>query len=73
MQITRTSMLTGITRTMDLPITDEQYARWRAGTVIQVAMPRLSPDEREFIRTGITGDEWDAWQSKFNSEEEEQW
>lgn len=70
MNITRTSRLTGITRTMDLPITEEQYARWEDGTVIQLAMPHLSPDEREFIMTGITGDEWDA---KFKYEEEEQW
>lgn len=70
MKITRTSMLTGITRTMDLPVTDEQYARWEGGTVIQLAMPELTADEREFIMTGIAVDEWD---SKFNSEEDQSW
>jgi len=69
MQITRTSMLTGITRTIDLPVTPGQIARWQGGTLIQTAMPDLSADDREFIMTGITGDEWDA---HFNSEED-QW
>jgi hypothetical protein len=27
--------------------------------LIQEAMPNLTPDEREFIKTGITNDEWD--------------
>lgn len=52
-------MLTGITRTMDLPVTPEQYIQWESGVVIQQAMPELTADEREFIMTGITGDEWD--------------
>ena len=68
MNITRTSMLTGITRTIDLPVTPWQIARWQGGTLIQTAMPDLSADDREFIMTGITGDEWDA---HFNSEEDQ--
>ena len=68
MQITRTSMLTGITRTIDLPVTPGQIARWQGDTLIQTAMPDLSADDREFIMTGITGDEWDA---HFNSEEDQ--
>jgi len=60
MKITRTSPFSGITRTMDLPITPEQYALWQGGTVIQVAMPHLDPGEREFVMTGITDEEWDA-------------
>lgn len=59
MMITRTSMLSGITRTMDLPITDEDYEAWMCGELIQNAMPYLSDDEREFILTGITAEEWD--------------
>lgn len=68
MQITRTSMLTGITRTIDLPVTPGQIARWQGSTLIQTVMPDLSADDREFIMTGITGDEWDA---HFNSEEDQ--
>ena len=60
MNITRTSMLTGITRTIDLPVTLGQIAQWQSGTLIQTAMPDLTADDREFIMTGITVDEWDA-------------
>lgn len=60
MKITRTSMFTGITRTLDLPITEEQLARWNGGELIQNAMPELSADQREFVMTGVTAEEWDA-------------
>jgi hypothetical protein len=43
---------------MSLPITEEQYTAWEQGTLVQNAMPHLSPDEREFIMTGITPEEW---------------
>ena len=59
MQITRTSDFTGVERTLDLPITLEQYNSWKGGTLIQEAMPDLSPNDREFIMTGITSEEWD--------------
>ena len=36
---------------------EELYA-WKTGTVIQEAMPRLNADEREFVMTGITPEEW---------------
>ena len=60
MRITRTSMFTGIRRTVELPITLLEYAAWERGTLIQVAMPNLTADEREFVMTGITADEWEA-------------
>ena len=59
MMITRTSMFTGVERTLDLPITEEQLSAWKDGTLIQDAMPKLSADEREFIMTGVTAEEWD--------------
>lgn len=59
MKITKTSTLTGRVHTMDLPITQEQIDRWERGTLIQVAMPRLNPDEREFLISGITPEEWE--------------
>ena len=35
------------------------YADWQKfGTLIQYAFPKLSPDEREFILTGVTPKEW---------------
>ena len=58
MLITRKSLISGNTNTMSLPITEEQYTAWEQGTLVQVAMPHLSPDEREFVMTGITPEEW---------------
>ena len=59
MMITRTSPFTGVTRTKDILVTEEQLARWQSGERIQNAMPYLSASDREFIMTGITDDEWD--------------
>lgn len=59
MEITRTSMVSGKTRTLDLPVTAEQLAAWERGVVIQQAMPNLTDDQREFILSGIPADEWD--------------
>jgi hypothetical protein len=59
MIITRKSVLSGILRSMDLPITQGQIDRWRNGGLIQLVMPNLSDDEREFFMTGISPEEWD--------------
>jgi len=58
MKVTRTSQATGITREVELDITDEQILKYEAGELIQNAFPNLTPAEREFIMTGITEDEW---------------
>ena len=59
MTITRKSPLTGITRTKEINVTEEQIFAWQNGALIQDAMPQLSADDREFVKTGITGEEWD--------------
>ena len=51
-------MFSGVRRTLDLPITEEQLDAWTSGTLIQKAMPQLSADEREFVMTGVTDQEW---------------
>ena len=58
MLITRKSLISGNINTMSLPITEEQYTAWEQGTLVQDAMPHLTPDEREFVMTGITPTEW---------------
>ena len=58
--ITRTSPFSGLTRTIHMSVTLEQLQAWAGGVLIQEAMPQLSPDEREFIMTGVTPDEWRA-------------
>jgi len=60
MKIKRTSMLTGIVRTKDLPVTRQQIKEWEAGALIQDVMPNLSDDDREFVKTGIVAEEWAA-------------
>jgi hypothetical protein len=62
MKVTRTSMLTNITRTRDLPITEEQLNLFESGDeLIQNVFPELSADDREFIMTGISDEEWDRF------------
>ena len=58
MKITRVSKLTGKMHTLDIPVTRGQLNDWRNGTVIQRAMPNLTADQREFIKTGVTPEEW---------------
>jgi len=61
MLITRTSPFSGNTNSMEIEVTIEQLRSWRQdGILIQDAMPNLSADEREFIKTGITPEEWDS-------------
>lgn len=59
MAITRQSPFTGKKATMMLDVTADQIADWKSGTLIQDAFPNLSADEREFIKTGITPEDWD--------------
>lgn len=59
MLITRKSLLSGITRTMDLPITQEQVDNYNRGELAQRAFPNLSAGEREFYISGSTPEEWD--------------
>jgi len=60
MEITRRSMLTGKTHTREVNVTQQEIAAWQAGALIQDAMPFLNDDEREFVKTGITPEEWSA-------------
>lgn len=59
MLVTRVSTFSHKSNTMDLPITQEQMDHYNSGALIQNAFPNLSADEREFIMTGITPQEWE--------------
>jgi hypothetical protein len=59
MLITRTSMISKKVRTKDIDVTTEQLNRWSRGIPIDKVCPHLSSEEREFILTGITEEEWD--------------
>ena len=64
MQITRISELTGKTHTREIPVTIAElrhgYDKTYRGAYFQDAFPQLSADDREFLKTGITPEEWDA-------------
>jgi hypothetical protein len=60
MNVTRTSMLTGVTVTREVNVTEAQLADWQSGTLAQRAMPDISAADREFIMTGVTAAEWDS-------------
>ena len=53
MNITRKSPFSGEELTLNIKVTQTQINRWKQGMKIQDAMPNLTPDEREFIMTGI--------------------
>ena len=59
MIITKKSMFTGQWHSMDIPVTQSQIDAWYEGELIQNAMPNLSANEREFIKSGIPSHEWD--------------
>lgn len=59
MLIMRISALTGEVNEMDLDITPEQLDTYENfGVLLQDAFPNLTSAQREFIKTGITPEEW---------------
>lgn len=61
--ITRRSPFTGRIHQMEIPLSQEEFSRrevlWQTGELIQNAFPMLDAGQREFIKTGITPEEWD--------------
>ena len=66
MIIRRISPFTNKENTMDLNVTTEEIKRWQGGELIQNVWPNLTPSEREFLKTGITDEEWN---NTFGNEE----
>jgi hypothetical protein len=58
MVITRTSVF-GVTRSKELNVTPEQIARWEQGELAQNVFTQLNADEREFIISGNTTEDWE--------------
>ncbi len=68
-EVTRTSILTGIKRTRTINCTQEQLDDFGSGKdLIQNIFPQLSASDREFILSGITDSEWDE---EFKEEDDE--
>lgn len=65
MKISKISHLTGEYNTREIDITIDQYNDWqnvlenKSRRPIQDVLPNLSADDREFMISGITPDEWD--------------
>jgi hypothetical protein len=53
-------MMSGKTHSVKMMVDMDDYAAWQNGQLIQNAMPYLTPDEREFLMTGITKEEWNT-------------
>lgn len=60
MLITKKSFFTGKTHTMDLNVTQSQLDEHANGhDKIQNIFPHLTRDEREFLISGVTKEEWE--------------
>jgi hypothetical protein len=69
MLIKRRSMLSMEVHEKEIDVTEEQLYNWQhRGMLIQDAMPHLTNAEREFIKTGITSEEWDK---EFGTDDDE--
>ena len=59
-KITKKSMLSNIVRTQEFEMTPTQYATYCKGTsTVQTIFPELTRNEREFLISGITAQEWE--------------
>ena len=70
-QVTRQSIITKKINTMELPITQEHLDIYETvgDILIQDAFPNLDAEQREFILTGITPQEWN---DTFGGDEDEE-
>lgn len=64
-KITKTSQTSGIVHQRDIYMTTKQFAEYNLPTnqrrPIQQIFPELSADDREFLLTGTTPEEWDDY------------
>jgi hypothetical protein len=59
MLVKRRSPSTGEINERNIDITVEQLREWQhGGKLIQDAMPNISDDDREFLKTGYTREDW---------------
>jgi len=59
MIISRKSTITGVVRSRDIKVNPKDYDMWEKGILnIQDAMGYVKQEDREFILSGITREEW---------------
>jgi len=59
MIVQRRSIISGRVNTMNIDCTEEQLNRHKMGELVQDVFPNLSVEEREFLISGVTPEEWD--------------
>ena len=59
MIVQRRSIISGEVNTMNIDCTEEQLNRHKMGELVQDVFPDLSVEEREFLISGVTPEEWD--------------
>lgn len=62
-EVTKRSPFTGKLNTLKIDITEQEYQDYLAGKLppIQYAFPHLSADDREFLISGCTAEDWDTY------------
>jgi hypothetical protein len=58
--IEKISPYSGKKNTMLLEFYPADMAKWQSGIPIQNAMPYLNPEQREYLMTGYTSEDWAA-------------
>lgn len=60
MLVIKKSIISGATNSREIDVSRETLEAWEAGGIlIQDAFPHLSADDREFLVSGITPEEWE--------------
>lgn len=67
MLVTMTSSVSRKVNTREIDVTIGQIVAWKSGQLIQDVMPHLSKEDREFLMSGTTPEEWNEM---FSTEDE---
>lgn len=74
LRVTRKSSFTQQVHTIDLPITEAEWAEYLSGrSLIQDVLPALTNPQREFLMTGTTQEEWTAAFPPEEQDDEDGW
>ena len=68
MLVSKKSSISGKINSMELPITEAQLEAHQNGGFAQDVFPTLSAEEREFLISGITPNEWNEMFGNFTEE-----
>jgi len=61
LRVCRVSPFSGSTNSMDIEVSEDDLVAFYTGKregLIQSIFPNLSPDEREFLKSGYTPEDW---------------